>query len=334
MRFFPLTAGFLLCLLTMPTLAAEWETPRTEYGHPDFQGYWSNRTQTPIQRPKELGHQKTYTAAKALEMEEAIRDADRVKYTAIDPNREAPEAGTLILQSADLNFIDNRIDVLNVKGEYRTSMIVDPPDGRFPFVEGARGKDIFGQWRSQGLDALDGPEGRPAGERCLSRGIPPMTVPPYNANFQFVQTSDYVMIFGEMVHDARIVRLNAEHHPGNSKSWLGDSVGYFDGNALVVHTKNIRAEISHFRLFSTDQLTFTERFEMLNDNEIYYRFTVTDPEIYSQSVTEELSLKRRNPGELLFEYACHEGNYSLPGILAGARRQEVDNSTFQGSSSN
>jgi len=151
-----------------------------------------------------------------------------------------------------------------------------------------------------------------------------MVVTPYNANFQIVQTGDYVMLLGEMVHDARIVRLDEEHHPGEIKYWLGDSVGHWEGDTLVVHTKNFRPEISHFRLVSSDQLAITERLELVNENEIYYSVTVTDPEIYSQPFTQELTLSRHGPDDRLYEYACHEGNYGLAGILAGARREQQD----------
>lgn len=325
-----LLPGLLLLLIVTPTQAAEpafsngQAVPRTEYGHPDMQGNWSNRTQTPIARPPEFGNQRAYTEAEARALEESAREANRVKFTPIAANREAPESGSRIRQEADQNFTDIRIDVLKVNGEFRTSMIVDPPDGQFPFVEGGRQKDIYAQWRAQGHGSMDGPEIRPAGGRCLSRGIPPSTVPPYNANYQIVQTRDYVMILGEMVHDARIIRLKSEHRAGSVKSWLGDSVGYWEGDTLVVQTTNLRPEISHFRLISSDQLELTERFTLVGENEIFYSFTVTDPKIYTRPFTEELTLRRRARGEYLYEYACHEGNYSLPGILSGARRQEAD----------
>ncbi len=319
-----------LLLLAMPVAAehppvvTSWQPSLTEYGQPDFQGNWSNRTQTPIARPTHLGNKRAYTEEEAMALEASAREADRLKADPLAADRTAPEIGSRIRQEADQNFTDIRIEVLKVAGEYRTSLIVDPPDGQFPFVEGARQKDIYAQYRAQGHGPMDGPEIRPAGERCLSRGIPPTTVPPYNANFQIVQNQDYVMLFGEMVHDARIIKLNGEHQPGEIKSWLGDSVGHWEGNSLVVHTTNLRPEISHFRIVSTEQMELSERFTMISENEIVYSFTVTDPLIYTQPFTEELTLKRREAGERLYEYACHEGNYSFSGILAGARREEMD----------
>jgi hypothetical protein len=304
--------------------SAEWTLPRTEYGHPDMQGFWTNTTQTPIERPVHLGMQRAYTEAEALALEDTARRADQEKALPLDGDRSPPPVGGNIGQEADINFTDSYINVLRVKGEYRTSMIVDPPDGRFPFTEDARQKSLIAGWLAAGHGVMDGPEIRPPGERCLSRGIPPMVVPPYNANYQIVQTRDYVMILGEMINDARIIRLNSQHFPGDIKTWLGDSIGHWDGDALIVHSRNFRPEISHPRLLSTDQMTLSERFEMIGENEIFYSFTVTDPAIFTGPVTEELTLRRHGPGEYVYEYSCHEGNYSLPGILAGARRQELD----------
>ncbi|MEX2132284.1 MAG: hypothetical protein WD772_12450 [Pseudohongiellaceae bacterium] len=317
---------FGMCLYYVAgfTAAEEWTPPRTEFGQPDLQGFWTNITQTPIERPTELGDKRAYTGEEAQALMQSAQQVESDKDQPMDPNRPPPEVGGRIGQEADINFSDTYKDVLKVKGEYRTSMIIDPPDGRFPFAESGRNRDIHAQRRLQGFGPSDGPEIRTPGDRCLSRGIPPMVVPPYNANFQIVQTRDYVMLLGEMVHDARIIRLDEEHHPGEIKSWLGDSVGHWEGDTLVVHTKNFRPEISHFRLVSSDQLELTERIELVNENEVYYSVTVTDPQIYSQPFTEELSLHRHGPGDFLYEYACHEGNYGLAGILAGARREEQD----------
>lgn len=323
-------APWLSLLLSAMSLAAgtvsaqEWTVPRTEFGQPDMQGYWSNRTQTPIERPAALGTRRNYTEEEALALEAQARDTDTAKAQSQDPQRDAPATDSRVGQEADENFIDVRIDVLKVNGEYRTSMIIDPEDGRFPFRADGRQNDIYSRYAAAGHGAFDGPEIRQAPERCLHRGIPPMVVTPYNANYQIVQTRDYVMLMGEMVHDARIIKLDGEHHPGNSPSWMGDSIGHWEADTLVVHTVRFRPEISHFRLVSSEQLELTERFTPVGDNEIAYQVTVTDPLIYSRPFTEELTLKRRGPGEYLYEYACHEGNYSLPGILAGARRTELD----------
>lgn len=323
-----LTIAAALLNISLPAEAAEgsagWQIPRTEYGHPNLQGFWTNTTLTPIERPVELGDQKAYTEAEALELENAARAFEQQKAEPLDADRAPPPVGGAIGQEADINFSDVFTNVLKVRGEYRTSMIVDPPNGRFPFREDGRQQDIYANWTAQGLGPSDGPEARTPGDRCLSRGMPPMTVTPYNNNYQIVQNKDYFMLMGEMVHDARIIRLDKEHFPGEGKNWLGDSVGRWEGDTLVVHTKNLRPELSHFRLISTDQLELTERFEIVSKNEILYTVTVTDPAVYTQPFTEEITLMRKAPEDLIYEYSCHEGNYGLQGILAGARRQEWD----------
>lgn len=314
--------------ISLPAEAAEgssgWQIPRTEYGHPNLQGFWTNTTLTPIERPVELGDKKAYTEAEALELENAARAFEQQKAEPLDADRAPPPVGGAIGQEADINFSDVFTNVLRVRGEYRTSMIVDPANGRFPFREDGRQQDVYAKWTAQGLGPSDGPEARTPGDRCLSRGIPPMTVTPYNNNYQIVQNKDYFMLMGEMVHDARIIRLDKEHFPGDGKNWLGDSVGRWEGDTLVVHTKNLHPQLSHFRLISTDQLELTERFEIVSENEILYTVTVTDPAVYTQPFTEEITLMRKAPEDLIYEYSCHEGNYGLEGILAGARRQEWD----------
>ncbi len=318
-------ASVLLVSLAPWCAAADgWQLPLTEYGHPDLQGFWTNVTQTPIERPTELGEKQSYSEAEAMALLQDALQQESDKAAPLDPARPPPELGGRIGQEADINFSDTYSNVLQVRDEYRTSMIIDPPNGRFPFAPGARDLDIHGQRRLAGFGASDGPEMRTAGDRCLSRGIPPMVVTPYNSNFQIVQTQDHVMLLGEMVHDARIIRLDQPHLPFEFPAWLGNSVGHWEGDTLVVHTTHFREEISHFRLLSSSQLELTERFQIIAEDAIVYSVTVTDPLIYSQPFTEELTLTRHGPDDRLYEYACHEGNYGLTGILAGARREEAD----------
>jgi hypothetical protein len=303
-----------------------WEMPRTEYGHPDLQGLWGNRTQTPMERPVDLGEQRAYTEEEAQRLERELLQTQADRVTVLDPNREAPPAGARIGNEAELDYSDVGLGVTRINGEYRTSLVIDPPNGRFPFVEGGRQNDIYGQWRAQGHGEFDGPEIRPAGERCLSAigTMPPMVLLPYNSNAQIVQTQDYVMIMGEMVHDARIIRLNSEHQPEHMKYWFGDSIGHWEDNTLVINTRNYRPEISNFRIVSSGQLEVDERLTLVNDNEVFYAYTVTDAEIYTQPYTVEMKLYRLPPGELMYEFACHEGNYSMEIILRGARQIERD----------
>lgn len=330
MKFVPiaLTLNVSLLLLPLTTFGADsgWVMPRTEHGHPDLQGQWGNRTQTPMERPADLGEQRVYTEEEARALEESLLTTEAEKPTVLDPDRDAPPAGERIGNEAEVDYSDVGMGVTRINGEYRTSLVVDPANGRFPFVEGGRQKDIYGQWRAQGFGEFDGPEIRPAGERCLSAigTMPPMVLLPYNSNAQIVQNKDYVMIMGEMVHDARIIRLNSEHQPEHVKTWFGDSIGHWEGDTLVVHTQNFRPEISNFRVVSSELLEVDERFTLVSDTQIFYTYTVTDPNIYTQPYTVEMNLYRLPPHELMYEFACHEGNYSMEIILRGARQQEHD----------
>ncbi len=323
----------LSMMLPLSTLQAQapaskpgWTMPHTEYGHPDLQGMWGNRTQTPMERPEALGEQRAYTEAEALAMEQSLHATQAEKPTVLDPNREAPEEGQRIGQEAEADYSDVGTVVTQINGEYRTSLIVAPPNGRYPFVEGGRQKDIYGQWRAQGFGEFDGPEIRPGGERCLQAigTMPPMALLPYNSNVQIVQNKDYVMILGEMVNDARIIRLDSEHQPSNMKVWFGDSIGHWEGDSLVVHSTNFHPQNSNGRGIFSEQIEVDERFTRINDTEIFYTYTVTDPVIYTQPYTVEMKLYHLLPGETMYEFACHEGNYSLEIILRGARQQEHD----------
>ena len=239
----------------------------------------------------------------------------------VTPDRDAPDNGVISLADSYDNFwVDRGTEVIEINGEFRTSIVIDPPDGRIPYAEDARAR-ILASFRS----GTDGPEARPLAERCImsfgSPGGPPMLPVMYNNNYQIVQTQDYVMILVEMVHDARIIPLNKEHTTP-FPSWLGESVGHWEDDTLVVETTNIRPE----QLFrgATDNLVVEERFTRVADGKIVYRFTMNDPEGYSRPWTGELAMNKRPPeSDNLYEYACHEGNYALTGILAGARLEEV-----------
>ena len=187
--------------------------------------------------------------------------------------------------------------------------------------------DVFERWQSEGHGAFDGPEIRPVSERCVGpNGGPaaPMIGWFYNANMQIVQTENYFIILAEMNHDVRIIPLNREQPSHDFPQWMGNSHGYWDGDTLVVETTDFRPEQSWFAFRMSGQLASTERFRMNSANEIYYSVTLTDPELLTEQVVVEKNIARRSPDEHIYEYACHEGNYSMPSILAGARRQESD----------
>jgi len=250
----------------------------------------------------------------------AMRQADS------DPDRPPPTETNVDL-GYDNFWVDQGTDVIRIGDEYRTSIIIQPSDGRVAYAEGARA-NLFPR-RPEGLGPYDGPEARSLGERCLmsfgSSGGPPMLPIMYNNNYQIVQTQDYVMILVEMVHDARIIRLNADHPQHSSDKWLGDSIGWYEGDVLVVQTRDFNP--SQRFMGSSPDMVVTERFRRVADHKIEYRFELDDPATFAETVIGEVAMYRRPPGEPIYEYACHEGNYALPGILAGARQQEAEDSS-------
>ena len=224
-------------------------------------------------------------------------------------------------------WMDPGTRALRVGDEIRSSILTHPENGKLPMRLGARAK--LGEFFRRVQGAFDGPEQRPLGERCIvgfgSTGGPPMLPVLYNNNYQIVQSAGHVMIHVEMNHDARIVRLDTEHLPGNVRPWLGDSVGRWEGDTLVVETRNFhpgqsfRAAIKH-QFYLTREAVVTERFTRTGENEIVYSFNVHDPGAYSDDWAGELTL-RKTEGPI-YEYACHEANYAMRGILAGARLAE------------
>jgi hypothetical protein len=323
-----LLAAAIACAAGTQIVAADadWQLPRTATGAPDLQGVWTSATITMLERDPALEN-LVVNEEEALQIERSyiynVLSAEDAAPS--DPNRPPPEDGDT---DAGYNafWIDPGTRLAVVNGEYRTSIIVDPPNGRIPYTSAAMA--AFGGWVAR--SGFDGPEQRPLGERCLvgfgSSGGPPMLPVLYNNHYQIVQNEDYVMILVEMNNDARIIRLNSEHLDDAIKPWLGDSIGHWDGDTLVVETINTHPQQA-FRFATTHRLyvpttaKITERFTRTGAEEITYAFTVEDPVAYSQPWRGELPL--RTAEGRMFEYACHEGNYALPGILAGARMEEM-----------
>ncbi|MGH6910294.1 MAG: hypothetical protein ACREEG_08920, partial [Phenylobacterium sp.] len=222
-------------------------------------------------------------------------------------------------------WVDPGTKIIDLEGSKRSSIIVSPKNGRLPAMQPDAIKAMqarFGGAR-RGLN-FDNPENRSLGERCIlsfgSSAGPPMLPLLYNNTYEIVQTKDAVMIEVEMVHDTRIVRLTDKHLPPDVKLWMGDSIGHWEGDTLVVETTNMRPE-QGFRGVSPE-LKITERFTRVGPGQIKYAFTVSDPKIYTAPYSGEVALNAtKGP---IYEYACHEGNYALPGILAGARLQEKE----------
>jgi hypothetical protein len=322
-------AAIALAVLATATFAhaatTHYQAPRTSWGTPDLQGTWTNASLTSLERNDLFKGKATLTPAEAAEFERTNTFARFAEQDAkpTDPSVRAMAAADPGGYNAFWLDPGTRLAVVN--GEARTSFIVDPSNGKVPYTPA--GLKAF-QTARAGIN-FDGPENRALGERCLlgfgSTGGPPMLPDVYNNNYQIVQTPDAVMILVEMVHDARIIRLNGKPLPKNITPWLGDSIGRWEGDTLVVETTNLHpGQKAHYgikqRFYLPPTAKVTERFTRVADNEILYKFTVEDREAYSQPWTGEAPLRATN--DKIYEYACHEGNYALPGILAGAREQE------------
>ena len=319
-------AGGAVLALTLPAPAAAQsgsEAPRTPHGHPDISGVWDFRTVTPLERPEEFADQ-----AFLSEEEVAAYAAERVQASNADRDREARKLETTdrgqvngTRESRDLalaynDFWWDRGD--SVVETRRTSLVVDPPNGRVPVLTPEAEARAAERLRINQRPSW-GPEDRPLGERCITgfNSGPPMLPAAYNMNVQIFQTTDHVVILNEMVHNARIVPLDGSGH-GTVPMWTGVSRGHWDGDTLVVETKNFLRETS-FRNSSAN-LHLVERFRRMSDDVLLYSFTVTDPTTWTQPWSVELPM--RSSDLPMFEYACHEGNYGMDGTLTGARAVE------------
>jgi hypothetical protein len=314
-------------------VAQHGEIPRTPSGRPDLSGTYDISTLTPMERPEELGETMALSAEEAAEIAENQRQRRARRNAPSDPNRGAPPEGGSVGGYNNV-YIDNGDAAFQIDGQWRTSILIDPPDGRYPpRVDGTVGRGArtpnpgTAFWLEDGLDApgpYDNMEQRPYGERCMvgfgSTGGPPMLPVLYNNHKRIVQTEDAIMVLTEMVHDARIIRMNAEHDPPEIKKWLGDSIGRWEGDTLVVETTNL-VDRPGFRR-GTGNMTVTERFRMESAGTLIYTFTVDDPTVWTAPFTGEYAWPRSD--NKVFEYACHEANYALQGIMRGARLLEAE----------
>lgn len=308
-------------------LAQDFNPPLTEFGQPDFQGNWTTETATPFQRPEELGEKKSYTYEEMLDVVAEHNAEMAARAAPIDGPITAPEVAESVSNSAEDQFKNPVVNVLQVQGDYRTSIIIDPPNGRLPLREDAMENTFDGVFLEAGHGEFDGPELVGPGPRCLvDFGAMPPAVPivPLSPNYQFVQTEEYIVLYIEAGAELRVIRLDAERLNSVHKNWRGDSIGHWEGNTLKVQTVNFHPQSSAPQTRMSGALEIEEEFSLVSENEIFYRFTVTDPNVYTDSYTGELTLNRMPEGDKIYDYACHEGNYTLPGILAGARRQEID----------
>jgi hypothetical protein len=307
-------------LLAPAAVAAEtWTVPRTADGQPDLQGVWDFRTITPMERPVALGTKEFFTEEEAAIWE---RDENRRQ----DRDQIDPETGGLQYpRGGVVPYNEFWYDRGNkVVGTRRTSLIVDPPNGRLPEMtpDGKKRADLRAAEQREtqlGRPHADSWEDRPLQERCivgLNAG-PPMHPGAYNNNFQLFQTPQYVVILNEMVHDARVVPLDGRPH-GHIRQWKGDSRGHWEGNTLVVDTINFKRETSLPN--SGANIHLVERFTRTDADTLLYEFTVEDPTMWTRPWTAVVPMRKSE--DLIYEYACHEGNYAMASILAGARAAE------------
>ena len=298
------------------TSAKPWTPPRTPDGQPDLQGVWDYRTITPLERPKELGTKAFFTEEEAAKYEKT--ENQRQNRDLIDPETgglQYPPGGVVPYNE----FWYDRGN--KVAGTKRTSLIVDPPDGRLPAwtPEGQKLADLRAAAERNdqlGHPVADSWEDRPLQERCLVglNAGPPMVPGAYNNDVQLLQTPGSVVILNEMVHSARVVPLDGRPH-GSIRQWRGDSVGHWEGNTLVVDTTNFRRETS--LPGSSANTHLVERFTRTDANTLLYEFTVDDPTMWTRPWTAVIPMTKSD--DPIYEYACHEGNYAMSGILAGAR---------------
>src|SRR5689334_1110724 len=316
----------LMCFAASFVIAAtaSAQIPRTKEGKPDFQGVWTNASITKIERPAEF-KDLVISEADAKKWEQDAATVAAADQAATDPNKGAPAANE---DPAGYNFfwIDPGKKVGKVNGTYRSSWITEPTNGKVPYTPAGRAAMMR---PLATFNKYDNPEERIPIERCLigfaSTGGPPMLNALYNNHQQFIQTPDYLAINIEMVHDTRILRIDGKHNPANVRQYLGNTVAHWDGDTLIAETvgfkplEAVRVDFGVFIYISPDAKV-TERFTLQDKDTILYQFAVEDPVAYTQPWKGELVFSRTK--DRLYEYACHEGNYSVPHILGGAREME------------
>ena len=311
-RFLSRAVAVTLSLAAAPALMAQTSSiPRTEHGVPDFQGTYTFRTLTPLNRPPELADKATLTEEEAAEWA-AFENRRQNRDLIIDSVGGAGYPPGVI--SYNEFWYERGVETI---ADRRTSLVYDPPNGRVPPLN-AVGKERAAE-RSERLRLSEGPEARTLNDRCLlnARTGPPMISGSYNNNMQLVQTKDHVMILSEMIHHARIIRFDDEHHTRQLK-WEGDSIAHWDGDTLVINTQNYYYPNGWRN--TSKAMKVEERFTWLDENTLDYDFTVEDPNTWDVSWSARLPMRRIE--DPIYEYACHEGNHGLAGILAGWRRYE------------
>ena len=330
--------------LSLPAAAEESDRARTAAGRPDLSGTYNVATLTPLERPEKFGDKLLLTPEEAAEIEAVERDRVLADLEESAADREAPPEGGDGSPGAAGNvggynyfWIDRGTDVFSIDGKFRTSIITDPKNGRRPEMTAAgREKSairarLFPENRGrafwlgeEGIGPYDDMEQRPLAERCLlgfsSTAGPPMLPAGYNNLKTIVQTEDAVMILVEMVHDARVIRIGGEHPGPEVRRWLGDSIGWWEGDTLVIDTTNFNDTPA--LIPASRDLHVVERLRRIDGGHLHYSFTVEDPNIWTAPWSGEYIWPASD--SRLYEYACHEGNYALGNIMRGARLLESE----------
>lgn len=321
----PLITATLACvchLLSTSGLAQEYSPPRMADGKPDLTGTWSNASITTLERNPRYES----LVLSDDEIARATQQHPQNVRLATDDNMVAGELpdGTDLARGRGYNafWIDPGTEFGIIDGEYRTSWIIDPPDGRIPWSE--QGLELRAALQQKNAGS-DGPEARPLAERCLGTNMrvgPPMINGLYNNNYEFIQTPDYVVLRSEMISHARIVKIDQQHQMGAIKPMFGEATGFWDGDTLVVETTNFHPLQEETSIPLSTDGRVVERFTRVADDKIVYEFTVHDPRYYESPWSGEARFLRAQGN--VYEFACHEGNYALGAILGGARRQELE----------
>ena len=310
-----LAASFSITAQTpTPTKAATskaWTAPRTPDGKPDLQGIWNSATLTPFERPKEYAGKEFFTPqeAAAYTKDELYR---------VDGDRRDGGGG------ADVGRAYNEFwrERGGLSQDLRTSMVIDPPDGRIPPLTPQAQKMVAQRRDANRGHEFDGPENRGLAERCIQvrNAGPPMIPTNYNSNYQIVQSPGVVALLSEQIHDVRIIPTDGRPHlAGNIRQLAGDAVGHWEGDTLVVETTNFTDRTAYEN--SGEHMKLIERFTRTGPNTLVYEFTVNDPESFTKPWTARYPMTKTK--DILWEYACHEGNYGLAGSLSGTRAQEA-----------
>ena len=316
-------AVVVLALWAAPAVAQNSQAPKTAWGKPDLTGIWDFRTITPLERPASLADKEFLTEEEARELERQVIERNRE----IDerPAQRTTAGGNVDRQDdGSPGFYDNFwLDGgTRVVGTRRTSLVIDPPNGRVPPLTPAAQRRAEERRAYLREHPADGPEDRSASDRCLLgfNAGPPLSPGGYNQNLQVVQTPDHVVLTTEMVHTARIVPLDARPQLNGIRQWSGDARGHWEGDTLVIETTNFKPERG-WRGASAN-MKLIERLTRLDPKTLEYKYTVIDPETWTSPWTAVIPLRLSE--EPMYEYACHEGNHAMTGILSGTRAEERD----------